>query len=134
MISIQNVSKDFGSRRVLDRVSFDVLRGEVVGLLGPNGAGKTTVIRMLTGFFPPSEGRVTLDGTDLAKRPKELKRKIGYLPERLSIYPDLQVEEFLEFVAGVKRVPRARRKAEIKEKMARCGLEPVRSRLVGHLS
>ena len=123
MISVQNVSKDFGRRRVLDQVSFEVLKGEILGLLGPNGAGKTTLLRILTGFFPPTEGKVTVD-----------KRRIGYLPERLSIYPDLRVEEFLRFVAEIKGVPRKKRKGEIEAKMELCAVASVRKRLIGHLS
>lgn len=134
MISVQNVSKDFGRRRVLHNVSFGVLRGEVVGLLGPNGSGKTTVMRILTGFFPPTEGKALVDGVDLAQEPKRLKRKIGYLPERLSIYPDFRVDEFLNFVAEVRDVPPKKRKFEALDKISLCGLTPVQGRLVGHLS
>jgi ABC-2 type transport system ATP-binding protein len=134
VISVQNVSKDYGSHRVLHQVSFDVKKGEVLGLLGPNGAGKTTMMRILTGFFRPTEGRVFLDGFDLSKDPKRLKRRIGYLPERVTLYPDLRVEELLKFVAQIRRVPRKKVKAEIDEKTARCGIESVRRRLIGHLS
>lgn len=134
MISVQNVSKDFGRRRVLHNISFSVLRGEVVGLLGPNGSGKTTVMRILTGFFPPTEGKALVDGVDLAKEPRRLKRRIGYLPERLSIYPDFRIEEFLNFVAEVRGVPPKKRKFEVLDKISLCGLVSVRGRLVGHLS
>lgn len=134
MISVQDVSKDYGPRRALHQISFEVKKGEVLGLLGPNGAGKTTMMRILTGFFPPSEGKITLAGVDLAKEPKKLKRRIGYLPERVSLYPDLRVEEFLKFVAQIKQVPRQKLRGEIGEKLARCGIESVRGRLIGHLS
>ena len=134
MISVQEVSKQYGPKRVLEKISFEITKGEVLGLLGPNGAGKTTLLRILTGFFPPTEGKVLVDGLDLARQPKKLKRRIGYLPERLSIYPDLTVEEFLRFAAEIKGIPRGRRKAEIQTKMEICGIEPVRKRLMGHLS
>ncbi len=134
MISVQNVSKDFGPRRVLHNLSFEVARGEVLGFLGPNGAGKTTAMRILTGFFPPSEGRVTLNGVDLAKEPKEVKRRIGYLPEQLSLYGDLRVEEFLKFVAEAKGLGRNRIQPEVVEKMSQCGLVEAGKRLIGHLS
>ncbi len=134
MISIQNVSKDFGGRRVLHNISFGVLRGEVVGLLGPNGSGKTTVMRILTGFFPPTEGKALVDGIDLAKEPKRLKRRIGYLPERLSIYPDLKVEEFLTFVAEIRGLPPSKRRFEVLDKISLCGLSSVERRLIGELS
>ena len=134
MISVQQVSKDYGTRRVLDRLSFEVAKGEILGFLGPNGAGKTTAMRILTGFFPPTEGKVLIDGIELAKEPKRLKRRIGYLPERIFLYPDLRVEEFLSFVAQIRKIPRQKREGEIKEKLAHCGLGSVRRRLVGHLS
>lgn len=134
MISAQNISKDFGTKRVLHNISFDILRGEVVGLLGPNGAGKTTLIRILTGFFPPTEGKVTLDEVDLLKNPKKMKRQIGYLPERLSLYPDMTGDEFLKFVAEIRGIPRRKKKAEIDEKMDLTGLGEVRGRLIGHFS
>ena len=134
MISVQNVCKDFGQRRVLHHISFRISPGEVVGLLGPNGSGKTTLMRILTGFFPPTEGQALVDGIDLAKEPKKLKQRIGYLPERLSIYPDLTVCEFLLFVAEIRRVPREKRKSEISNKISLCHLDSVQGRLIGHLS
>ena len=134
MIAVQNVSKDFGAHRALHQISFEVKRGEILGLLGPNGAGKTTLMRILTGFFPPTEGTVKFDGTDLTQDPKKLKRRIGYLPERISLYPDLRVEEFLKFVAEIKGVPGKGINREIEEKAGLCGIESVRKRLVGELS
>lgn len=134
MISFQNVSKDFGSLRVLNHLSFEIQKGEIVGLLGPNGAGKTTAMRILAGFFPPSEGKVTVAGLDVAREPVPVKRRIGYLPERVSLYPDFRVEEFLRFVAHVKGVPRNKVEDKVEEKMVRCGLLSVRDRLIGHLS
>ncbi len=134
MITVQSVSKSFGSRKALDQISFEIKQGEILGLLGPNGAGKTTLMRILTGFFPPSEGKVLLDGKDLAESPKKLKKKIGYLPERISLYPDLRVEEFLKFVAEIKGVRRSEMKREIEEKLGQCGIESMRKRLIGQLS
>ena len=134
MISVRGVSKNFGPRKALDQISFEIKQGEILGLLGPNGAGKTTLMRILTGFFPPTEGKVLLDGNDLSKSPKELKKKIGYLPERISLYPDLRVEEFLKFVAEIKGVRRSEAKREIEEKLGQCGIESVRKRLIGQLS
>ena len=92
MISVQGVSKNFGPHPALRQISFEIKQGEILGLLGPNGAGKTTLLRILTGFFPPTKGKVFVDGDDLFKNPKNLKRRIGYLPERISLYPDLRVE------------------------------------------
>jgi ABC-2 type transport system ATP-binding protein len=92
------------------------------------------MMRILTGFFPPTEGKVTIEGIDLARDPKKAKRRIGYLPERVSLYPDLQVREILNFVAEIRGVPGKERKSQIEEKMAQCGLLPVAARLAGHLS
>lgn len=134
MISVENVSKNYGDARALHSVSFEVKKGEVLGLLGPNGAGKTTLMRILTGFFPPTEGRVTVGGIDMAKEPKKAKRKIGYLPERISLYPDYRVEDVLHFVAEVRCLVPRERVREVEEKMARCGISSVRQKLIGHLS
>lgn len=134
MISFQNVSKDFGSLRVLNHLSFEIQKGEIVGLLGPNGAGKTTAMRILAGFFPPTKGKVTVAGLDVTREPVPVKRRIGYLPERVSLYPDFRVEEFLRFVAHAKGVPRNKVEDKVEEKMVRCGVLSVRDRLIGHLS
>lgn len=134
MISVQNISKDYGSFRALHNLSFEVRAGEVLGLLGPNGAGKTTILRILTGFFPPTEGKVSLNGVLMADDPVAVKRRIGYLPEQVSLYPDFRVEELLKFVAEIKGVARKQIKNEIEDKMARTGVLEVRRRLVGQLS
>jgi ABC-2 type transport system ATP-binding protein len=102
MIRIENLVKSFGARRVVDGVTFNVERGEVVGFLGPNGSGKSTTMRMITGFYPPTEGRVTVGGHDVAEAPLETKRLIGYLPESAAAYPDMTVEGFLEFTAELR--------------------------------
>lgn len=134
MIEVNGLTRKFGMMTAVNDISFTVYAGELFGFLGPNGAGKTTAMRILTGFFPPSEGRVTLNGVDLAKEPKEVKRRIGYLPEQLSLYGDLRVEEFLKFVAEAKGLGRNRIQPEVVEKMSQCGLVEAGKRLIGHLS
>lgn len=134
MISVQNISKDYGSFRALHNLSFEVGAGEVLGLLGPNGAGKTTILRILTGFFPPTEGKVSLNGVLMSDDPVAVKRRIGYLPEQVSLYRDLRVEELLKFVAEIKGVARKQIKNEIENKMSLTGVLGVRRRLVGELS
>lgn len=133
-VRVENISKNFGDRQVLDDVSFEIRRGEVLGFLGPNGAGKTTTMRILTGFFPPSSGKVWINGQDLFKDPASAKKQIGYLPESVNVYTDMRVTEFLDFVAQVKGVPRLKRRAHLEEKISRCGLWDVRDRLIGRLS
>src|SRR6266581_3593299 len=113
MIKIENLVKAFGAKRAVDDVSFSVERGEVLGFLGPNGAGKSTTMRMITGFMPPSAGKVTVGGYDVAESPLEAKRLIGYLPENAAAYPDMTVQSFLNFAAALRRLEgEARRKAE----------------------
>lgn len=134
MVRVENITKDFGKLRAIDQMSFEMRQGEVLGFLGPNGAGKTTVVRILTGFFPPSSGRVFIGDQELTHHPKEIKKRIGYLPETVHLYTDMRVNEYLEFVSRVRGVSAKKRKAHLEEKLARCGLWDVRQRLVGHLS
>ncbi|MCM8775569.1 MAG: ABC transporter ATP-binding protein [Candidatus Omnitrophica bacterium] len=134
MLRVENISKDFGKFRALDRVSFEIREGEILGFLGPNGAGKTTAMRILTGFFPPTEGMVWIDGEELFSRPQKLKRKIGYLPEYVNLYGEMTVMEFLKFVAQAKRVHPKIRERHLEEKLTSCGLWDVRHWLIDRLS
>ena len=134
MVRVENISKRFGTFKVLDGVSFQIRKGEILGFLGPNGAGKTTTMRILVGFFPPTAGKVWIGEQELFKNPQKIKRLIGYLPESMSLYGDMRVHEFLKFVAQVKNVPRKKRQKDIEEKIARCSLADVKNRLIGQLS
>lgn len=134
MIQVEGLVKDFGKTRAVAGVSFSVRQGEIMGLLGPNGSGKTTIMRVLTGFFPPSEGRVTVDGLDVEQHSLAVRERIGYLPENVVLYPDLSVQRFLGFCAEVKGIPRATRRARIDEVMHACGLVEVANKLIGKLS
>lgn len=134
MIQVEGLIKDFGKTRAVAGVSFSVRPGEIMGLLGPNGSGKTTIMRVLTGFFPPSEGRVTIDGLDVEQHSLAVRERIGYLPENVVLYPDLSVQRFLGFCAEVKGVSRATRRARIDEVMHACGLVEVATKLIGKLS
>src|SRR5271168_2486423 len=102
MIKVEHLSKSFGPKVAVDHISFTVERGEVLGFLGPNGAGKSTTMRMITGFIPPSEGRVTVGGYDMADDPIAAKRLIGYLPENAPAYADMTVSGFLSFIAELR--------------------------------
>jgi ABC-2 type transport system ATP-binding protein len=115
-------------------VSFEVAAGEVVGILGPNGAGKTTTMRILTGFLPASDGTALIDGHDIFEEPLAARRAIGYLPETPPLYPEMDVQGYLTFVAKLKDVARAQRKAAVERAMERCGLADVRRRVIGALS
>ena len=133
-VRVEGISKYFGSFEALKDISFEIRSGEVLGFLGPNGAGKTTTMRILAGYFPPTSGTVWIEGEELYKNPQKVKRQIGYLPETLSLYPGMRVEEFLSFVAGLRGVSRGKMKTELNEKMGLCGLSEVRKRMIGNLS
>ena len=134
MIQVQAVSKSFGSVQALRDVSFSVQPGEIIGLLGPNGAGKTTMMRILACFMPPSRGRVSIDGLDVGKDSLAIRKRIGYFLEKVSIYPDMRVSQFLEFVAGIKKVPRWMRKKAVSNVIDLCGLGRARHRIIANLS
>ena len=133
MISFEHVSKRFGRVKALDNVSFQIGTGEVVGFLGPNGAGKTTTMRLMTGIFPPTSGRILIDGADLFKS-KHLRRKIGYLAENNPLYREMTAREFLSFVAALKGLAFQNRKQAIEKVVHQCGITPVMDRIIGKLS
>ena len=134
MIEVEGLSRRFGDRMVVDDVSFAVQRGDVLGFLGPNGAGKTTTMRVLTGYLPATAGRVEVAGHDVLREPLEVKRRIGYLPERPPVYPEMRVDAYLGFVAAIKGVPRKSRPESVERVSGTCGLSDVRRRLIGNLS
>lgn len=134
MIRIENLVKTFGAKRAVDGVSFAVERGEVVGFLGPNGSGKSTTMRMITGFYPPTAGRVTVGGHDVAEAPLEAKRLIGYLPESAAAYPDMTVEGFLKFAAEMRGLRGAAQKAAVARVVERCFLSSVLRQSIDTLS
>jgi gliding motility-associated transport system ATP-binding protein len=134
MIQVERLSKRYGPVRAIDRISFQVGRGEIVGFLGPNGAGKTTTMRVLTTFLPPTSGRARLAGHDVLDEALAVRRKVGYLPENVPLYNEMRVREFLDFRARLKDVPRARRRAAIDGVVTRCGIEEVETKIIGHLS
>ena len=134
MIKVENLSKAFGPTVAVDRISFTVERGEVLGFLGPNGAGKSTTMRMITGFIPPSEGRVTVGGFDMVQDPIPAKRLIGYLPENAPAYADMTVTGFLGFVAELRGLHGEARKKAVQRVLEMCFLESVRFQSIDTLS
>lgn len=134
MIEVQNLTKRYGNLTAIDNVSFRVGQGEVLGFLGPNGAGKTTTMRIITGYMPPSEGTVRIAGFDIMEDPIEAKERIGYLPENPPLYNDMTVEDYLNFVADIKKVRGIKKKSRIYFTMNKCGISDVRGRLIGNLS
>ena len=134
MIGVQNVTKYYGQVCALDGVSFSVKSGEIVGLLGPNGSGKTTLMRILTGFFPATEGSVHVAGLDVATSSLEVRNRLGYLPESVVLYPDMSVRAFLHFCARVKIDGTVQRRANVERVLSECALEPMAHRQMGTLS
>jgi ABC-2 type transport system ATP-binding protein len=134
VISVSHLTRKYGAITAVDDLCFDVREGEVLGLLGPNGAGKTTTMRMVTGFLPPSKGRVRIAGYDLYDSPIQAKQKIGYLPEQPPLYPDMTVRRYLAFVAALKDVPAARRKSAVALAVERARLGEVADRRIATLS
>ncbi|MBZ5562288.1 MAG: ABC transporter ATP-binding protein [Acidobacteriia bacterium] len=134
MIEVEHLTKRYGPTLAVSDVSFEAQKGEVLGFLGPNGAGKTTTMRVITGYLPPTDGRVRVAGYDVADEPLESKRRTGYLPESPPVYPDMTVQEYLTFVARIKGVSRREIKPRTDEICARVAIADVRNRQIGKLS
>ena len=133
MIKVQNLTKQYGSHRAVDNISFEVGKGEILGFLGPNGAGKSTTMNILTGYLSATNGTVTINGHDILENPNAAKASIGYLPEIPPLYPDMTVREYLNFMCDLKKcaLPRQRHIAEICKVMK---IEDVYNRLIKNLS
>ncbi|MEO7300198.1 MAG: ATP-binding cassette domain-containing protein [Verrucomicrobiota bacterium] len=134
MIRVENLSKSFGPKLAVNKISFQVERGEVLGCLGPNGAGKSTTMRMITGFIPPSEGKVSVGGFDIVEKPIDAKRLIGYLPENAPSYADMTVSGFLHFTAEIRGLRGDAKKRAVNRVVEMCFLEGVLHQSVETLS
>lgn len=134
MIKVQNLAKVFGTKRAVDGVTFSVERGEVLGFLGPNGAGKSTTMRMITGFLPPSEGKVAVGGYDIVEAPIQARRLIGYLPENAPAYTDMTVYGFLNFSAEIRGLRGEAKKKAVNRVVETCFLQSVLHQSVETLS
>jgi ABC-2 type transport system ATP-binding protein len=134
MIHVENLTKYFGPVCAVNNVSFQVERNEIVGLLGNNGAGKTTIMRILTTYLPASSGRARVAGHDIMTESMEVRKKVGYLPESIPLYPEMRVSEYLEYRAKLKGVERRQRPARISYCLDVCRIREVQRRLLGTLS
>lgn len=134
VLDVASLSRRFGPRQAVDALNLRLEPGNILGLLGPNGAGKTTCLQMLAGQLAPSAGRIHLCGHDLNAAPRQAKRLLGYLPERPPLYPDLRLDEYLNYAARLHGLKGTGLRDAIGAVMAECGLESVRRRLLGHLS
>lgn len=134
MLEVSHLSKEYGPFRAVDDISFTARQGEILAFLGPNGAGKSTTMRMITGYLPPTEGEVRVDGWNVREHPLEVKRRIGYLPELPPLYPELSVHDYLMFVAQLKQIPSRQRKDAVERACRRAAISDVRRRIIGRLS
>ena len=134
MIEVQNITKNYGPFQALKDISFQVDKGQIVGFLGPNGAGKTTTMRILTCFMPASSGRVTVAGYDVFKESREVRKRIGYLPENVPLYPEMTVTKYLAYMAKIRSVSRSNIKAQLDNAIEACGLTERRHQIIGQLS
>lgn len=134
LIRIEHLTKRYGNYVAVDNLSFTADKGKIYGFLGPNGAGKSTTMNMMTGYLSSTSGTVTIDGFDIVAEPEQAKSRIGYLPESPPVYPDMTVEEYLLFVAELKRVPKRERRKAAEDSMARTEINDVRGRLIKNLS
>ena len=134
MITIDNLTKFYGNNRAVNHISFTITDNEILGFLGPNGAGKSTTMNMIAGYLPMSDGTVNIYGSDINKEPIKAKSSIGYLPEIPPVYPDMKVKEYLSFCAGLKKVPKGKRKEEIERVMGLLKIKDVEGKLIRNLS
>jgi ABC-2 type transport system ATP-binding protein len=134
VIQVENLTKYYGSTLGVRGLNFRVERGEVLGFLGPNGAGKTTTMKMLTCYLPPTAGTAKLCGFDILEQSMDVRKRIGYLPERNPLYADMTVRGYLDFVAQIKGVRAPARREEIDRVIEHCGLTSVHRRTIGKLS
>ncbi len=134
MIKVRNLSKYYGYTTAVKNLSFDVKKGEVLGLLGPNGAGKTTTMKILTCFLPPSSGTAEIFGYDILNRSMEVRKLIGYLPEKAPMYHELSVRDYLEFAAAMKGVDKSEIENALDYVIEKCSLQETSEKIIGTLS
>ena len=133
-VSVNHLSKVYGSQRAVDDLSFEVEAGEILGFLGPNGAGKSTTMKIITCFLPPTEGTVSIDEFNIQDHPLEIRKRVGYLPKHNPLYLDMYVHEFLEFVGRIYNLSKADRKRRIPEIIEMTGLGREQHKKIGMLS
>lgn len=134
MVEVINLTKKYGNKIGVKNISFTAEKGEILGFLGPNGAGKSTTMNVITGYRPPTEGKVLIGGYDIAEKPLEAKKRLGYLPEIPPLYPELKVKSYLKFICDLKGYSRQKRESHINEIMDLVKITDVKDRLIKNLS
>ena len=134
MIAVRELSKTYGTTLAVDRISFDVPKGQIVGFLGPNGAGKSTTLKMLTCWLAPTSGGATINGFDIFHQSEQVRENLGYLPENVPLYTEMKVIEYLDFRGRLRKLDRPTRRKRIDYVLERCWLTKVQRKVIGHLS
>tara|TARA_B100000315_G_scaffold172604_1_gene161065 strand:- start:2471 stop:3433 length:963 start_codon:yes stop_codon:yes gene_type:complete len=134
MIQAEGLTHYYGPFPAIQDVNFNVRKGEILGFLGPNGAGKTTCMRILTGFMPPTRGKVTLGGYDVVEKSLEVRKRVGYLPETVPLYTEMTVSSYLKYMGTLRRMPPKSIKKRIDEVIGVCRLGDYRRTIIGKLS
>src|SRR3954469_8215208 len=134
LINVSQLTKVYGQTLAVDHVSFEVVKGQIVGFLGPNGAGKSTTLRMLTCYLPPTSGGATVNGFDIFHQSENVRENLGDLPENVPLYLEMKVHEYLDFRGRLRKMPRDERRKRIDYVIERCWLGNVQRRTIGHLS
>jgi len=134
VIKIENVTKMYGSATAVKNISFEVEKGEILGFLGPNGAGKTTTMRIITGYFPPTDGNAYVAGYSVLDEPLEVKKRIGYVPETPAMYGDMRVREYIKYIGAIKGVPKSELNGRMEKVAEQCALGQVMKKNIGELS
>jgi ABC-2 type transport system ATP-binding protein len=132
MIRVSGLTKDYGTRRAVDHVTFEAQQGEILGFLGPNGAGKTTTMRILTGYMPPTDGEAVVAGYDVVAESIEVRRRVGYLPETVPLYTDMAVFDYLKYMADLRQLPDSEERVD--QVLEMMGLSDRSNGMIGNLS
>ncbi|MFV2059182.1 MAG: ABC transporter ATP-binding protein [Gammaproteobacteria bacterium] len=134
LIQVQHLTRHYGNISAVEKLEFELQKGEILGFLGPNGAGKSTTMNMITGNLAPTSGKIIINGIDLLDKPKQAKSQIGYLAEQPPLYKDSTVEEYLDYCAKINRIPKKHISKAKRKTLERCGLTDVKKRLIANLS
>ncbi len=134
MIQVEDLTKFYNDFCAVDHISLEIPKGEIMGLLGPNGAGKTTTLRMLTGYFKPTSGRIRIKDHDVDEQPVAVKGLIGYLPESAPLYPGMMVYDYLSYIADIRGLRGEARTGRLRDLVERCGLHEIMHKTIGELS
>ncbi|MBZ0204453.1 MAG: ABC transporter ATP-binding protein [Ignavibacteria bacterium] len=133
-IKVNNLTKYYGNNLAVDNISFEAKKGEILGFLGPNGAGKSTTMKIITTYLPPTSGTVSVDGFDVEEKSLDVRKKLGYLPELNPLYYDMNVVDYLDYIAALDGIPKSDIRKKREEMIKVCGLETMRKKDIGTLS